>query len=145
MRLSPEQHFCRHEQYRRRDHFSCCAAAALLAGITTPEKFVFDEVHYVPTARQMLEPVMPQPMLNPMHPPLAKHSSRCRFAPSATTRWAGAIRARCSTRSPSLRSTLWNRVVCRSGACDRLRADRLLQPDAVRDARTAMLDISRLP
>ena len=45
---------------------------ALLVGVTTPEKFYFDEVHYVPAARQMLEPVMPQPMLNPMHPPLAK-------------------------------------------------------------------------
>jgi dolichyl-phosphate-mannose-protein mannosyltransferase len=44
----------------------------LLAGVTTPEKFYFDEVHYVPAARQMLEPVMPSPMLNPMHPPLAK-------------------------------------------------------------------------
>jgi dolichyl-phosphate-mannose--protein O-mannosyl transferase len=44
----------------------------LLTGITTPDKFVFDEVHYVPAARQMLEPVMPSPMLNPMHPPLAK-------------------------------------------------------------------------
>jgi dolichyl-phosphate-mannose-protein mannosyltransferase len=43
---------------------------ALLAGVTTPEKFYFDEVHYVPAARQMLEPVIP--MLNPMHPPLAK-------------------------------------------------------------------------
>lgn len=45
---------------------------ALLAGVTTPEKFYFDEVHYVPAARQMLAPVMPTPMLNPMHPPLAK-------------------------------------------------------------------------
>src|SRR5205807_1418999 len=45
---------------------------ALLVGVTTPEKFYFDEVHYVPAARQMLEPVMPVPMLNPMHPPLAK-------------------------------------------------------------------------
>src|SRR3954452_20679255 len=44
----------------------------MLIGITAPEKFYFDEVHYVPAARQMLEPVMPQPMLNPMHPPLAK-------------------------------------------------------------------------
>jgi dolichyl-phosphate-mannose-protein mannosyltransferase len=44
----------------------------LLVGVTTPDKFVFDEVHYVPAARQMLEPVMPLPMLNPMHPPLAK-------------------------------------------------------------------------
>lgn len=45
---------------------------ALLVGVTTPEKFYFDEVHYVPAARQMLEPIMPNPMLNPMHPPLAK-------------------------------------------------------------------------
>jgi dolichyl-phosphate-mannose-protein mannosyltransferase len=45
---------------------------ALLVGVTTPEKFYFDEVHYVPAARQMLEPVLPSPMLNPMHPPLAK-------------------------------------------------------------------------
>ena len=45
---------------------------ALLVGVTTPEKFYFDEVHYVPAARQMLEPAMPAPMLNPMHPPLAK-------------------------------------------------------------------------
>ena len=45
---------------------------ALLFGVTTPDKFYFDEVHYVPAARQMLEPVMPSPMLNPMHPPLAK-------------------------------------------------------------------------
>ena len=29
---------------------------ALLIGVTTPEKFYFDEVHYVPAARQMLEP-----------------------------------------------------------------------------------------
>ncbi len=45
---------------------------ALLVGVTTPENLYFDEVHYVPAARQMLEPVMPSPMLNPMHPPLAK-------------------------------------------------------------------------
>jgi dolichyl-phosphate-mannose-protein mannosyltransferase len=45
---------------------------ALLIGVTTPENFYFDEVHYVPAARQMLEPVMPTPTLNPMHPPLAK-------------------------------------------------------------------------
>jgi hypothetical protein len=45
---------------------------ALLVGVTTPEKFYFDEVHYVPAAQQMLEPVMPAPMLSPMHPPLAK-------------------------------------------------------------------------
>jgi dolichyl-phosphate-mannose--protein O-mannosyl transferase len=48
------------------------AHLAFLVGVTTPDKFYFDEVHYVPAARQMLEPVMPSPMLNPMHPPLAK-------------------------------------------------------------------------
>lgn len=48
------------------------AHLALLVGVKTPEKFYFDEVHYVPAARQMLEPVLPSPMLNPMHPPLAK-------------------------------------------------------------------------
>jgi len=46
------------------------AHIAMLIGVTMPEKFYFDEVHYVPAARQMLEPVMQQPMLNPMHPPL---------------------------------------------------------------------------
>jgi dolichyl-phosphate-mannose-protein mannosyltransferase len=45
---------------------------ALLAGVTTPDKFYFDEVHYVPAARQMLEPARSAPLLNPMHPPLAK-------------------------------------------------------------------------
>jgi dolichyl-phosphate-mannose-protein mannosyltransferase len=44
----------------------------LLIGLSAPEKFYFDEVHYVPAARQMLEPAMREPMLNPMHPPLAK-------------------------------------------------------------------------
>ncbi|WGD50624.1 phospholipid carrier-dependent glycosyltransferase [Bradyrhizobium sp. CB1650] len=48
------------------------AHLALLIGLTTPEKFVFDEVHYVPAAKQMIAPVMSQPVLNPMHPPLAK-------------------------------------------------------------------------
>jgi dolichyl-phosphate-mannose-protein mannosyltransferase len=48
------------------------AHAALLIGVNAPDKFVFDEFHYVPAARQMLLPVMPEPMLNPMHPPLAK-------------------------------------------------------------------------
>jgi dolichyl-phosphate-mannose-protein mannosyltransferase len=45
---------------------------ALLVGVTSPEKFYFDEVHYVPAARQMLEQGAREPMLNPMHPPLAK-------------------------------------------------------------------------
>jgi len=48
------------------------AHSVLLIGLTTPEKFVFDEVHYVPAARQMLEPGRPAVLLNPMHPPLAK-------------------------------------------------------------------------
>jgi dolichyl-phosphate-mannose-protein mannosyltransferase len=48
------------------------AHLAFLVGVTNPDKFYFDEVHYVPAARQMLEPAMPDPMLNPMHPPLAK-------------------------------------------------------------------------
>lgn len=48
------------------------AHAVLLLGITTPDKLYFDEVHYVPAARQMLLPVMPETILNPMHPPLAK-------------------------------------------------------------------------
>jgi hypothetical protein len=45
---------------------------APMIGLTSPVSFVFDEAHDVPAARQMLELVMPQPMLNPMHPPLAK-------------------------------------------------------------------------
>ena len=45
---------------------------ALLVGVGTPDKFYFDEVHYVPAARQMLAPATSAPMLNPMHPPLAK-------------------------------------------------------------------------
>jgi predicted membrane-bound dolichyl-phosphate-mannose-protein mannosyltransferase len=45
---------------------------ALLVGLGTPDKFYFDEVHYVPAARQMLAPATSAPMLNPMHPPLAK-------------------------------------------------------------------------
>ncbi|MBN4668627.1 dolichyl-phosphate-mannose--protein mannosyltransferase, partial [Pandoraea nosoerga] len=48
------------------------AHVLLLLGITTPDKLYFDEVHYVPAARQMLQPVVEGPILNPMHPPLAK-------------------------------------------------------------------------
>jgi dolichyl-phosphate-mannose--protein O-mannosyl transferase len=48
------------------------AHLALLIGLVTPEKLVFDEVHYVPAARQMLGVAPSQPVLNPMHPPLAK-------------------------------------------------------------------------
>ncbi len=44
----------------------------LLIGVSSPSKFVFDEVHYVPAARQMLGLAPASPQLNPMHPPLAK-------------------------------------------------------------------------
>jgi dolichyl-phosphate-mannose-protein mannosyltransferase len=48
------------------------AHLALMVGLTTPDKINFDEVHYVPAAKQLLEPGVPNPLLNPMHPPLAK-------------------------------------------------------------------------
>jgi dolichyl-phosphate-mannose-protein mannosyltransferase len=48
------------------------AHLALMVGLTTPDKIMFDEVHYVPAARQMLQPGIADPVLNPMHPPLAK-------------------------------------------------------------------------
>jgi dolichyl-phosphate-mannose-protein mannosyltransferase len=43
-----------------------------MIGLTTPYKIIFDEVYYVPAAKQMLEPGIANPILNPMHPPLAK-------------------------------------------------------------------------
>lgn len=48
------------------------AQFALMVGVSAPDKFYFDEVHYVPAARQMLAPVISEPLLNPMHPPPAK-------------------------------------------------------------------------
>jgi dolichyl-phosphate-mannose-protein mannosyltransferase len=48
------------------------AHLALMIGLTTPNKITFDEVHYVPAAKQMLEHTTSGPILNPMHPPLAK-------------------------------------------------------------------------
>ncbi|KJC40336.1 dolichyl-phosphate-mannose-protein mannosyltransferase [Bradyrhizobium sp. LTSP885] len=48
------------------------AQVVLLLGISTPDKLYFDEVHYVPAARQLLLPAIEGPILNPMHPPLAK-------------------------------------------------------------------------
>lgn len=45
---------------------------AFLAGVATPDNLYFDEVHYVPAARQMLGADASAPQLNPMHPPLAK-------------------------------------------------------------------------
>ena len=48
------------------------AHLALMIGFTTPDKINFDEVHYVPAAKQLLEPGVHSPLLNPMHPPFAK-------------------------------------------------------------------------
>lgn len=48
------------------------AHVAFLTGISNPDKLYFDEVHYVPAARQMLAADTSAPLLNPMHPPLAK-------------------------------------------------------------------------
>ncbi|BAM91644.1 conserved membrane hypothetical protein [Bradyrhizobium oligotrophicum S58] len=48
------------------------AHVLLMVGLAAPPKFVFDEVHYVPAARQMLGLAPVTPQLNPMHPPLAK-------------------------------------------------------------------------
>jgi dolichyl-phosphate-mannose-protein mannosyltransferase len=45
---------------------------AFLAGVANPDKLYFDEVHYVPAARQMLAMDASAPLLNPMHPPLGK-------------------------------------------------------------------------
>lgn len=44
----------------------------LMIGLTAPGKIAFDEVHYVPAAKQLLEKGPHAPLLNPMHPPLAK-------------------------------------------------------------------------
>lgn len=60
---------------------------ALLIGLATPEKFVFDEVHYVPAARQMLAPSMSGPLLNPMHPPLAKELMAASIAVFGDNAW----------------------------------------------------------
>ena len=45
---------------------------AFLVKVSSPDKFYFDEVHYVPAARQMLAADPSAGVLNPMHPPLAK-------------------------------------------------------------------------
>jgi hypothetical protein len=76
---------------------------ALLIGVNTPDKFVFDEVHYVPAARQMLEPVMSAPLLNPMHPPLAKQLISLSIRSFGDDRSAGAIQPCCSDRLRSSR------------------------------------------
>lgn len=48
------------------------AHVLLMIGLTTPDKIAFDEVHYVPAAKQLLERRPNESLLNPMHPPLAK-------------------------------------------------------------------------
>jgi dolichyl-phosphate-mannose--protein O-mannosyl transferase len=45
---------------------------AFLAGIDTPDHPYFDETHYVPAARQLLQTHFAIPTLNLEHPPLAK-------------------------------------------------------------------------
>jgi dolichyl-phosphate-mannose--protein O-mannosyl transferase len=45
---------------------------ALLIGIDTPDHPYFDETHYVPAARQLLQTHFAVPTLNLEHPPLAK-------------------------------------------------------------------------
>jgi 4-amino-4-deoxy-L-arabinose transferase-like glycosyltransferase len=53
---------------------------------------MFDEVHYVPAARQMLESGIADPVLNLMHPPLAKQLmalSIRTFGDNTTTTIAG--------------------------------------------------------
>jgi dolichyl-phosphate-mannose--protein O-mannosyl transferase len=91
----------------------------LLVGVTTPDKFYFDEVHYVPAARQMLEPVMPSPMLNPMHPPLAKQMIALSIRVFGDDRSVGVIQRRCSAH--------WQSWPCISAAsrCSRRRGPRL--------------------
>ena len=50
--------------------FSSPRISCFWSASRTPDKFVFDEVHYVPAARRWT--AYAEPMLNPMHPPLAK-------------------------------------------------------------------------
>jgi dolichyl-phosphate-mannose-protein mannosyltransferase len=44
----------------------------LLIGIDTPDHLYFDETHYIPAARQLLQTHLAVPTLNLEHPPLAK-------------------------------------------------------------------------
>jgi len=44
----------------------------LMIGLATPDKIAFDEVHYVPAAKQLIDKAPREALLNPMHPPLAK-------------------------------------------------------------------------
>jgi len=90
----------------------------------------------VPAARQMLEPVMPQPMLNPMHPPLAKQVIALSIhafgdGPLGWRYPGGAVRIACHRRGVSVRPG----AVRRARARDRGEPARLLQPDAVRAGR----------
>jgi hypothetical protein len=51
-----------------RGHHLLCRALRASGRRDDTGKIYFDEVHYVPAARQMFELVMPAPMLDPMHP-----------------------------------------------------------------------------
>ena len=105
----------------------------MLIGVNSPEEFVFDEVHYVPAARQMLELATSTPMLNPMHPPLAKQmialSIRSFGDNPLGWRYPGTLFG-----SPRDRRDLFRRTgpVRSAGAGDRRGPDRVFQPDAVR-------------
>jgi dolichyl-phosphate-mannose-protein mannosyltransferase len=46
--------------------------ASFLVGIEEPREPYFDEIHYLPAIRQMLDPAAPGERLNREHPPLAK-------------------------------------------------------------------------
>jgi hypothetical protein len=76
--------------------------------------------------------VMREPMLNPMHPPLAKKLITLSIHSFGDGRLVGAIRACCSDSSPLVR------CICAGWRCSRRKDRRLLQacwylqPDAVR-------------
>ena len=131
-----------HAPSRRHLPRRACRAAdrALDAG-----KFVFDEVHYVPAARQMLEPVMTTPMLNPMHPPLAKElialSIRIFGDNALGWRYPAALFGALAIVAIYLCGLA---LFAGAGTCDRSRADRLLNQMLFVQSRIAMLDIFAL-
>src|ERR1700758_2165717 len=103
-----------------------CAHLAFLVGLSTPEKYVFDEVHYVPAARQMLEQAPVEPMLNPMHPPLAKQIIALSIYYLGDNAFGWRYPA---TVFGAL--SLGAGAVCPAIGGDRSKPHRLLQPDAV--------------
>ena len=109
------------------------AHLALLVGITTPEKFYFDEVHYVPAARQMLEPVMPSADAQPDASAAGQAVDRLvdphfRGCAAGLALPGRAVRIAGDRRDVSLRP----RAVRRARPRDRDGLARLLQPDGVR-------------